>query len=109
MKLKGIAAIVGVAAVILVVVFLPTQQGGVPPSIQDDTQVKDSGMVGIETGSEPTLLIDNASLAIEMDRDAPVLSDTILIEPESSMNFYLDENGTKHYVIDIVDKPTTGS
>ena len=109
MKPKGIAVIVGVAAVILVVVFLPTQPGDVPPSIDDNTQVEDSAMLGIESGPEQTIVIDNSSSDVEsVGSDAPTLSDRATIETEAGVNFYIDENGTKTYIIDAVDSPIVG-
>ena len=81
MKAKGIAVIVGIAAIILAVVFLPMQPGNIPPSIDDNTQVEDSGMLGIESGLEQTVVIDNSSSRVEpVGSDAPTLSDSAVLE-----------------------------
>ena len=89
MNVKGIFVIVGIAVVILIVVLLPIKPGDIPPGIVDDVQ-----------------LIDDASLEKETSvEDTPKVTDAADIQQENEVDFYIDENGTKHYIIDVKDVP----
>ena len=89
MNVKGISVIAGIAVVILIVVLLPIKPGDIPPAIVDDVQ-----------------LIDDASLEKGTSvEDTPKVTDAADIKQENEVDFYIDENGTKHYIIDVKDVP----
>ncbi len=89
MNVKGILVIAGIAAVILIAVLLPIKPGDIPPGIVDD--------VGI---------VDNASFEKETSvEDIPTVTDDADIQQENDVEFYIDENGIKHYIIDVRDVP----
>ena len=106
MNVKGVSIIVGVAVVILLVVLLPIKPGDVPPPIQDTTEVIDDTSIGIGSGNEDNVEIkDESSIGIE-DEDAPTITDSVEVEKQNGADFYFDENGTKHFVIEATDAPT---
>ena len=90
MNPKGIAVVVGIIAVILLVALLPMKAGDVPPPIIDTTDVLDDA--SIEKESRVT--------------DTPEVSDTAITENDEDLDFYIDENGTKHYRLDVRDVPS---
>jgi len=101
---KGIFAIVGVA-IIIIVVFAVPQSTETPPMIQDSTEINDESKIGI--GDEPQIpqISDEGSIEASLNVDeSPTISDTGKVEAEGE--YYVDENGTKHYVIEVGDKPT---
>jgi len=87
---KGAAVIAGIAAVILIVVLLPIKAGDVPPAIIDTADVVDDA--AIEKESRVT--------------DTPDVSDTAITENDEELDYYIDENGTKHYRLEVRDVPT---
>lgn len=90
MNLKGIAVVAGIIAVILLVALLPIKAGDVPPPIIDTTDVLDDAT--IEKESRVT--------------DTPDVSDTAVTENDEELDYYIDENGTKHYQLDVRDVPS---
>ncbi len=90
MNLKGISVVVGVAAVILLVVLLPIKAGDVPPPIIDTTDVLDDATIEKES----------------RETDTPDVSDTAVTENDEELDYYIDENGTKHYRLEVRDVPT---
>jgi len=86
---KGIAVVAGIIAVILLVVLLPKAED-VPPPIIDSTDVVDN--TSIEKESRVT--------------DTPDVSDNARTENDEELDFYIDENGTKHYRLEVRDVPT---
>jgi len=86
---KGIAVVAGIIVVILLVVLLP-KAGDVPPPIIDTADVVDDA--AIEKESRVT--------------DTPDVSDTAVTENDEELDYYIDENGTKHYILDVRDAPT---
>ena len=84
MNLKGISVIVGVAAVILLVVLLPIKPGDVPPPIEDRPELSEGAAIGL--GEE----------------DTPVITESVTIS-ETGPDFYVDEKGIRHYVINVTD------
>lgn len=90
MNRKGIAIVAGIIAVILLVVLLPIKAGDVPPPIIDTADVVDD--VAIEKESRAT--------------DTPDVSDTTVTENDEELDYYIDENGTKHYRLEVIDVPT---
>jgi len=89
LNIKGVAVVAGIISVILIVVLLPIKGGDVPPGIIDQTEFIDEASIS----REPTL------------EDIPSIIDSADIEIEPGTNFYIDENGTKHYVLDVRDVP----
>ena len=89
MNIKGIAVVAGIILVILIVVLLPIKGGDVPPGIIDQTELIDEASIGMESTLE----------------DIPEIIDSADLEIEPGTNFYIDENGTKHYVLDVRDAP----
>jgi len=87
---KGIAVVAGIIAVILLVVLLPIKSDDVPPPIIDTVDVVDDA--AIEKESRIT--------------DTPDVSDTAVTENDEELDYYIDENGTKHYILDVRDAPT---
>jgi len=86
---KGIAVVAGIMAVILLVVLLPKAED-VPPPIIDRTDVVDD--TSMEKESRVT--------------DTPDVSDTAVTENDEELDYYIDENGTKHYRLEVRDVPT---
>jgi len=89
---KGIAVVAGIIAVILLVVLLPKAED-VPPPIIDSTDVVDD--ISMEKESRVT--------------DTPDVSDTAVTENDEELDYYVDENGTKHYRLEVRDVPTLES
>ena len=90
MNPKGIAVVAGIIAVILLVALLPMKAGDVPPPIIDTADVVDDA--SIEKESRVT--------------DTPEVSDTAVTENDEELDYYIDENGTKHYRLDVRDVPS---
>ena len=117
MNLKGISIIVGVAAVILIFVLLPIKPGDVPPTLQDTPELGGDTAIGVGEEDRPELGGDAAIGVGEEDRpelggdaamgvseeDVPDITDSVTATSETVADFYIDENGTKHYVIDATD------
>ncbi len=101
---KGIFAIVGVA-IIIIVVFAVPQPTDTPPMIQDSTEITDESKIGIGDEPQSPQISDEASIEASLNvGESPTISDTVEVEAEGE--YYVDENGTKHYVIEVGDKPT---
>jgi len=99
---KGIFAIVGVA-IIIIIVFAVPQPTETPPMIQDSTEINDESKVGIGDEPQSPQISDEGSIEASLNvGESPTISDTAEVEGE----YYVDENGTKHYVIEVGDKPT---
>jgi len=86
---SAIAVVVSIVIVIAVVVFLPLKPGEVPPIIQDQFKVEDHAQL-------------NAGTTL---KDEPNLADSAISSNQSEYDFYIDEEGIKHYVISLGDKP----
>jgi len=89
LNVKGILVIAGIAAVILIVVLFPIKPGDIPPGIVDDVGIVDDASLEKETSVE----------------DIPTVTDDADIQQENDVEFYIDENGIKHYIIDVRDVP----
>jgi len=87
---KGIAVVAGIIVVIVLVALLPIKAGDVPPPIIDTADVVDDA--AIEKESRVT--------------DTPDFSDTAVTENDEGLDFYMDENGTKHYRLEVSDVPS---
>ena len=101
MNLKGISILVGAATVILLVVLLPIKPGDVPPAIQDTLELGEGADMGLGEEDRPELGGDETS-GIDME-DTPTITESVTVTSETTPDFYVDENGTKHYVINASD------
>ncbi len=101
---KGIFAIVGVA-IIIIVIFAVPQPTGTPPMIQDSTEINDESTVGVGDKPQTPQISDEGSIEAGLIvSESPEISDTGEVEAEEG--YYVDENGTKHYIIKAEDSPT---
>lgn len=106
MNVKGVSVVTGIGLVILAVVFLSNNSAVLPPQIIDETLVKDNSIVGINSETVDIQIKDNATLESESsEQDVPTILDSVVTEQSSDIDFYLDENGTKHYIITAIDAP----
>jgi len=103
---KGIFAIVGVA-IIIIVVFAVPQPTETPPMIQDSTEISDESKIGIGDEPQTPQISDEGSIEASLNvGESPTISDTAEVEVEEESEYYVDENGTKHYIIEVGDSPT---
>ena len=78
-----------IAAIIILVAVLPVKPSDLAPEIGDSVEIKEETVVELGTNAQ----------------DSPqIRHESSISETES----YLDENGTKHYVIEAEDSPTLG-
>ncbi len=104
---KGIFAIVGVAIIIIVVFAVPQPTETPPPMIQDSTEINDESKIGVGDEPQSPQISDKGSIEASLNvGESPTISDTGKVEVEEEGEYYVDENGTKHYVIEVGDKPT---
>ena len=87
MNFKGIFVVGVIAAIIIVVVLVPNNIKNTPPALDDKPALNESVLI-------------NSKL---QKSDEIKLKDYTVIEKSSDLDYYLDENGTKHYVIDAKD------
>jgi hypothetical protein len=81
-----------VLSVVLLVVVSPIKPGDMPPSIQDSVEIK-----------------DKASIEIRQETaEGTIVKDSKVLENNMNPDFYFDENGTKHFIIKVIDIPTLG-
>ncbi len=85
LNVKGISVIAGIIAVIAIVTLMPIKPGDVPPPITDSSNVVDDA--SMEKDSQVT--------------DSPDITDTTVTENDEGLDYYIDENGTKHFIIDV--------
>ena len=91
LNVKGVAIIAGIIAIIVVVALLPMNSSVPSAPITDIADVKESVEVGIES------------------KEAPTVSDSVQAQNEGEpLNYYIDENGIKHYTISVEDSPMVG-
>ena len=89
MNLKGISVVAVAIGVIILFVLFPIKDSEVPPSIIDST-----------------IVVDDATMERESQvTDVPKLSDSAMTENDEELDFYIDENGTKHYRLEVRDVP----
>ena len=104
MNKKGIFAIVGIA-IIIIVLFAVPEPTETPPMIQDLTEINDEAKVGLSNEPQSLQISDEGSIEVGLNvNEEPAISDTGKVEVEGE--YYFDENGTKHYVIEVGDTPT---
>ena len=89
MRKTAIAVIAGIVIVLGLVVFLPLKPGGIPPIIQDQPKIEDQSQ-------------SNIGISV---KDAPNLADSAVSSNQAEYDFYVDEEGIKHYIINAVDTP----
>ncbi len=89
MRKTAIAVVAGIIIVIGAVVFLPIKPGEMPPIIQDQIEFEDQAQSNIGTTVG----------------DAPKLADSAVSSNQTGYDFYVDEEGTKHYIVNLVDTP----
>ncbi len=93
MRKTAIAVVAGIIIVLGVVVFLPLKPGGIPPIIQDQPKIEDQSQ-------------SNIGISV---KDAPNLADSAVSSNQTEYDFYVDEEGIKHYIVNVVDTPDFGS
>ncbi len=89
MRKTAIAVVAGIVIVLGVVVFLPLKPGGIPPIIQDQPKIEDQ-------------LQSDIGISVQ---DAPNLADSAVSSNQTGYDFYVDEEGAKHYIVNVVDTP----
>jgi len=87
MNFKGIFVVSVIVAIIIVVVLVPNNIKNTPPALDDKPDLNDSVLV-------------NSKL---QDSDEIKLKDYTIAEKPSELDYYLDENGSKHYIIKAKD------
>jgi len=95
MNTKSIALIVGIAVVILVVIISPINQEGsdsvvIPPVVID----------------EPTI-VEDITIDTEVEEESSP-EEIVLIKNDNGADYWIDENGTKHFVLSATDSPVLG-
>ena len=107
MNKKGIFAVVGVVIIIIVVFAVPNPTETTPPGIQDSTKISDESTIGVGDKPQTPQVSDEGSIEAGLNvGESPVISDSGEVEVEAEEAYYVDENGTKHYVIEVGDSPT---
>ena len=100
---KGIFAIVGIT-IIIIVVFAVPKPTETPSMIQDLAEINDEAKVGVSNEPIGPQISDEGSIKASLNViETPAISDTSEVEAEEG--YYVDENGTKHYVIEVGDAP----
>jgi len=89
MRITAIAVVAGIVIVIGTVAFLPLKPGGMPPIIQDQPKMEDQFQLNIETTIG----------------DAPNLADSAVSSNQTGYDFFVDKEGVKHYIVNVVDTP----
>lgn len=86
MNFKGIF-VVGIIVAIIVVVLVSNNTRNTPPALDDKPSMNDSVLI-------------NSKL---QNNDEIKLKDYTITEKPSDLDYYLDENGSKHYIIKAKD------
>ncbi|HSF28020.1 MAG TPA: hypothetical protein VLA53_03215 [Nitrosopumilaceae archaeon] len=86
MNFKGIF-VVGIIVAIIVVVLVSNNTRNTPPALDDKPSMNDSVLI-------------NSKL---QNNDEIKLKDYTIAEKPSDLDYYLDENGSKHYIIKAKD------
>ncbi len=110
MNIKGISVVGGIVLVVLVVILLPNQLNSAAPLIKDDVEPSDESKTEL-SNPESVSVEDESAMAIMPETESPTVSDTAqmeneVLETDSGVKFYFDENGTKHYVLSVEDSPS---
>jgi len=89
LNVKGVSVISGIIAVIAIVMLMPIKPGDVPPPITDNSDIVDDA--SMEKDSRVT--------------DSPLVTDIASTENDNGLDHYIDENGIKHFILDVKDIP----
>lgn len=87
MKFKGIFVVAIIITVIVAVVLVPNNIRNTPPSLNDKPNMTDSVLI-------------NSKLP---NNDKVKLDDHTNVQKSSDLEYYLDGNGSKHFVLDVKD------
>ena len=87
MNFKGVFVVGLIVAIIAVVVLVPNNIKNTPPPLDDKPSMNDSALI-------------NSKL---QKSDEVKLRDNATAEKPSNLDYYLDENGSKHYIVDAKD------
>ena len=82
-NLKGILVIGAIAGIVALVLVLSNNNKVIPPELNDNPKMTDDAL--LNSNMQPG--------------EKPNLSDNSTIEKSSNSDFYIDENGSKHYII----------
>jgi len=88
MNFKGIFVVGVIAAIIIVVVLVPNNIKNTPPALDDKPSLNDSVLINSKLQSG----------------DEIKLEDSTITDKPAELDYYLDENGTKHYIIKAKDE-----
>ena len=91
MNLKGILVVGSIVGIIVLVVIIPNNAKNTSPSLSDNPIINDSVLVNSQLPLNETLHIE--------DRSG--------VEKPSETDHYIDENGTRHYIIKAKDDVKT--
>lgn len=86
MKFRGIFAISVIVVVLGVVILLPNSFKNTPPTLIDNPNMTDKALI-------------NSNLS---NSDEIKLDDNTKLE-RSNLEYYLDDNGTKHFILNATD------
>ncbi len=89
MRKTAIAVVAGIVIVLGLVAFLPIKSGEIPPIIQDQIEFEDQSQ-------------SNIGISV---KDVPNLADSTVSTNQAEYDFYIDEEGVKNYIINVVDMP----
>jgi len=87
MNFKGIFVVCVIAAIIVTVVLLPNNIRNNAPRLEDQPVINDTVSL-------------NSDL---QNKDEPKLEDYTTAEKSSDIDYYIDENGSKHHIIKVND------
>jgi glucan-binding YG repeat protein len=77
--------IIAVIVSISILAITQNYQKSIPPAISDNPETDDAVNVNLDSNA-----------------DSPTISDS---SPQQEQNFWIDENGTRHYTIEATDSP----
>jgi len=108
LNVKGVSVIAGIIAVIVIVVLMPIKPGDVAPPITDSSNVVDDASMEKDSQvTDSSNVVDDASMEKDSQvTDSPDITDTAVTENDEGLDYYIDENGTKHFIIDVKDIPS---
>jgi len=90
MNFKGTFVVGIIVAIIIVVVLVPNNIKNTPPALDDKPALNESVLINSK-----------------LQKSAEIkLKDYITTNKSSGVDYYLDENGTKHYIIKAKDNVT---
>jgi hypothetical protein len=84
-KFLPLGIVIAVIVAISILAIIQNFQKSIPPIISDDPEIDDSINVNLDSNV-----------------DSPALNDS---SPQQEQNFWIDEDGKKHYTIKVGDSP----